>query len=148
MLFDTVTFRTRSNISILIGKQIVHGLTLVDYQVTIKFKVKRLRVCDAGAVMSREMYALIGPQPFHCNIKPTTDIADFPPRFMADRVTHHYHTLGKKSSPSPLSLPLRRIMWTQGSISFELCWTPLINMLLTHTKLRPSLRLTPSDGTP
>jgi hypothetical protein len=30
-----------------------------------------------GAVMSREMYALIDPEPFHLNIKPKTDIADF-----------------------------------------------------------------------
>ena len=39
------------------------------------------------AVMSKEMYALIDPEPFHLNIKPKTDVADFPPHFMADRVT-------------------------------------------------------------
>ena len=42
----TVTFRTHSNTSILIGKQIVYQLTLADYQVPIQFKVKHMGVCD------------------------------------------------------------------------------------------------------
>ncbi len=49
----TVTFRTHSNTSSLIGKQVVYGLTLADYQVPIKFKVKHMRVCDAPNVMVR-----------------------------------------------------------------------------------------------
>jgi hypothetical protein len=40
-----------------------------------------------GAVMSTEMYALINPELFHLNIQPETDVADFPPRFTADRAT-------------------------------------------------------------
>ncbi len=47
----TVTFRTCCNTSSLIGKQVVYGLTLSDYQVTIKFKVKHLRVCDDRPVI-------------------------------------------------------------------------------------------------
>jgi hypothetical protein len=46
----TVTFRTCSNTSSLIGKQVVYGLTLADYQVPIKFEVKHMRVCDAQAI--------------------------------------------------------------------------------------------------
>jgi hypothetical protein len=41
----------------------------------------------SGAVMSREMYVLIDPQPFHLNIKPKTDDVDFPSCFMAVGVT-------------------------------------------------------------
>ncbi len=43
----TVTFRTCSNTSTLIGTQVVYGSTLAGYQVPIKFKVKHMRVCDA-----------------------------------------------------------------------------------------------------
>ncbi len=43
--YCTVTFRTHSNTSILIGKQIVYWLSLADYQVIIHFKVNHLRVC-------------------------------------------------------------------------------------------------------
>jgi hypothetical protein len=46
----TVTFQTCSNNSSLIGKQVVYGLALADYQVTIKFKVEHLRVCDATII--------------------------------------------------------------------------------------------------
>jgi hypothetical protein len=44
----TVTFKTHSNTSILIGKQIVYCLTLADYQVIIQFKVKHFSVCDVA----------------------------------------------------------------------------------------------------
>ncbi len=43
----TVTLRTYCKTSSFISKQVDHRLTLADYQVTIKFEVKHLRVCDA-----------------------------------------------------------------------------------------------------
>jgi hypothetical protein len=43
----TVTFRTHSNTSSLIGKQVLYGLTLADYRIPNKFKVEHMRVCDA-----------------------------------------------------------------------------------------------------
>jgi hypothetical protein len=43
----------------------------------------------SGAVLSPNMYALIDPTPFHLNITPKTDVADFPPHFLADGVTPH-----------------------------------------------------------
>jgi hypothetical protein len=71
----TVTFRTRSNTSSLIGKQVVYGLTLADNQVPIKFMVKHMRGCDAEAFKAmnadnlQEVYNLItafwdGPKDF------------------------------------------------------------------------------------
>jgi hypothetical protein len=45
----TVSVRTHNTLS-LIGKQVVYGLTLADYQVSIKFKVNHMRVCDAGII--------------------------------------------------------------------------------------------------
>jgi hypothetical protein len=47
MLYSNI--RTRSNTSILIGKQIVYQLALADYRVIIQFKVEHLRVCDEWA---------------------------------------------------------------------------------------------------
>ncbi len=44
----TVTFRTCSNTSILIGDQIVYQLSLADYRVTFNFEVKHSRVCDVA----------------------------------------------------------------------------------------------------
>ncbi len=44
----TVAFSSGSNISILIGNQIVYHLTLADYWVPIQFKVEHMRVCDAA----------------------------------------------------------------------------------------------------
>ena len=41
----------------------------------------------SGAVMSPKMYALIDGTPFHLNIAPATDVADFPPLFAADGIT-------------------------------------------------------------
>jgi hypothetical protein len=48
----TVTFRSRSNITILIGKWKYYGLTLLDYRVVCKFKVSHSRVCDATSLPS------------------------------------------------------------------------------------------------
>jgi hypothetical protein len=45
--FCAVTFRTCSNTSSLIGKQVVYGLVLADYPIPLKFKVKHMSVCDA-----------------------------------------------------------------------------------------------------
>ena len=41
----------------------------------------------SGAVMSPPMYALIDVTPFDFNIAPATDVADFPPIYVVDRVT-------------------------------------------------------------
>jgi hypothetical protein len=48
----TATFRTYSNTSILIGKQIVYQLTLADYQVIIQFEVEHLWLCDVPPASS------------------------------------------------------------------------------------------------
>jgi hypothetical protein len=64
----TVTFRTRSNTSFFIGKQIIYQLPLADYQVTIKFKVKYLRVCDVGCNLRRYTEGLVpGKQQYPSN---------------------------------------------------------------------------------
>jgi hypothetical protein len=43
----------------------------------------------SGAELSPNMYTLIDPTPFHLNIAPKTDVANFPLRFFADGVTTH-----------------------------------------------------------
>jgi hypothetical protein len=43
----------------------------------------------SGAVLSPNMYAPIDLTPFHLNIIPKPDVANFPPRFLADGVTTH-----------------------------------------------------------
>ncbi len=60
----------------------------------------------------------------------------------------HIPILAKKSSPSQLSLPLKRIMSTQALTSFELCLILLTAMYQMLTKLLQPLRLAPLVGTP
>ncbi len=64
----TVTFRTHSSTSMLIGKQIVYWLTLADCPVIIHFKVKQMRVCDVScSVQAHRQQQMGGP------------VQDFPP---------------------------------------------------------------------
>jgi hypothetical protein len=57
----TVTFRTCSNTSSLIGGQVVYRLILADYRVPIKFKVKHMRVCDEACHPSKYGILLLLP---------------------------------------------------------------------------------------
>jgi hypothetical protein len=43
----------------------------------------------SGAVLSPNMYDLIDPTPFHLNIAPKTNVANFPHCFLTDGVTTH-----------------------------------------------------------
>jgi hypothetical protein len=60
----TVRFRTLSNTSILIDKQIVIWLTLADYRVIIQFKVKHLRVFDV--TLDMRFFFLVSLKAIEC----------------------------------------------------------------------------------
>jgi hypothetical protein len=69
------------------------------------------------------MYALIAPEPFHLNIKPKTDVADFSPCFRADRETPLPYSWEEILTIMADFMLKKNYVDTGLTISFKLCLT-------------------------